>query len=250
MWDDEILLLRMTRVAIWGIAGLLLWAALVMASRLPMFDLHEIDIFGAQHVTMNQAQLVIRQHVRGNFFSVDLAAVRTVFIKLPWVRDASVRRRWPDGLAVTLEEHQPLTRWNDDALLNRNGEIFKAASNLNLPRLSGPTGSELEVLQMWRDFSRIVAPIHHYPVSVTLNDRRSWSLLLDNGMTVELGRDQVAWRLARWVNLYPAMLAQLDTPVTAVDLRYPQGFAVRLLGFKPNDQMHAGHLGQEQENSL
>ena len=250
MWDDETLLHRMTRVAIWGVAGLLLWAALVMASRMSMFDLHEIDILGAQHVTMNQAQLVIRQHVSGNFFSVDLAAVRTLFIKLPWVRDASVRRRWPDGLAVTLEEHQPLTRWNDDALLNSNGEIFKAASNLNLPRLSGPTGSEPEVLQMWRDFSRIVAPIHHVPVSVTLNDRRSWSLLLDNGIAIKLGRDQVAWRLARWVSLYPAMLAQLNAPVTAVDLRYPQGFAVRLLGLKDNNQMQAGHPGQAQGNSL
>lgn len=247
MWDDEVKLARMTRAALWGTAALLLWAGLVMASRLPMFDVQEIRIMGAQHVTMAQAGLAIRQYVTGNFFSVNLAAVRAIFIKLPWVRDASVRRRWPNGLEVTLEEHQPLARWNDDALLNREGEIFRAASDLNLPHLSGPQGSAQEVMQMWLNFSRILAPLHRVPVSVTLNDRRSWSVLLDNGMQIVLGHDQVAWRLARWVNLYPAMAAQLDAPVARVDLRYPQGFAVRLLATGSNEQAHAG---QKQGKSI
>ena len=239
MWDNEALLTRMTRAALWGTAVLLLWAGLVMASRLPMFDLHEIKIIGSRQVTMDQAQLAIRHGVTGNFFSVNLAAVRALFIKLPWVRDASVRRRWPDGLEVTLEEHQPLARWNDDALLNREGEIFRAASDLNLPHLSGPQGSEQEVMQMWLSFARILTPLKMVPVRVTLNDRRSWSVLLDNGMRIVLGHDQVAWRLARWANLYPAMVAQLDAPVAGVDLRYPQGFAVRLLATGFSDQTHA-----------
>ncbi len=228
MWDDEILLAKWTRAALFATAVLLLCASLVMVSRLKMFDLHEIKIIGAQHVTMNQAKLVIRQYITGNFFSVNLATVRAAFLKLPWARDASVRRRWPDGLEVVLEEHTPLARWNDNALLNRYGEVFTAASNADLPHLSGPPGSEHEVLQRWIDFSRILSPLKRTPFSVTLNDRRSWSLVMDNGVTIAMGSDHPAWKLQRWVALYPEMEAQLNAPLAAVDLRYQQGFAVRL----------------------
>lgn len=240
MWDDEVLLAKWTRAALLGTAALLLCASLVMATRLQMFDLHEIKIIGAQHVTMNQAKLVIRQYITGNFFSVNLATVRAAFLKLPWARDASVRRRWPDGLEVVLEEHAPLARWNDNALLNRYGEVFTAASNADLPHLSGPSGSEREVLQRWIDFSRILGPLKRIPLSVTLNDRRSWSLVMDNGVTIALGSDRPAWKLRRWVGLYPEMEAQLNAPVAAVDLRYQKGYAVRFSQSGSNDALQAG----------
>lgn len=236
MWDDEVALAKLTRLALWGTLALLLWAGLVMASRLDSFDLHEIDIVGAHHVTAEQAKLVVRERLTGNFFSADLDAARAAFIKLPWVRDASVRRQWPDGLVVKLEEHQPLARWNDDALLNTYGEVFKAACDLNLPHLSGPAGSEHEVAQAWMDYGRILAPLKARPVAVTLSDRRSWRVRLDNGMNIALGREHAAERLTRWVRLYPATMAQLDAPVVEVDLRYPKGFAVRLLATKPGDK--------------
>jgi len=236
VWDDEAALTKLTRLALWGTAALLLWAGLVMASRLDSFDLREIKIVGAHHVTAEQAKLVVQQRLSGNFFSADLDAARAAFVKLPWVRDASVRRQWPDGLVVTLEEHQPWTRWNDDALLNTHYEVFKAASDLNLPHLSGPSGSEHEVAQAWVNFSRILAPLKSHPLAVTLNDRRSWSVTLDNGMNVALGREQAAERLTRWVGLYPTTMAPLGVAVGAVDLRYPKGFAVRLLATKPGDK--------------
>ncbi|WP_124949468.1 cell division protein FtsQ/DivIB [Sulfuriferula thiophila] len=239
MWDDEVALAKLTRLALWGTAALMLWAGVVMLSRLDSFDLREIKIVGAHHVTTEQAKLVVQQRLTGNFFSTDLEATRAAFIKLPWVRDASVRRQWPDGLVVTLEEHKPLARWNDDALLNSYGEVFKAASDLSLPHLSGPAGSEHEVAQAWMDYEKILAPLKSKPVAVTLNDRRSWWVTLDNGMSIALGREQAAERLARWVKLYPTTMASLGVAVGGVDLRYPKGFAVRLLATKPGDKAQA-----------
>jgi cell division protein FtsQ len=239
VWDNEIVMAKLTRLALWGTAALLLWAGLVAASRLDMFELRRITILDAHHVTAEQARLVVQQRLRGNFFSADLDATRAAFIKLPWVRDANVRRQWPDGLVVKLEEHQPLARWNDDALLNSYGEVFKAATDLDLPHLSGPAGSEHEVAQAWQDFSRILAPLKARPVSVALNDRRSWWVALDNGMSIALGREQAAERLTRWVGLYQVSMAQLGAPVAGVDLRYPKGFAVRLQATKPGDKVLA-----------
>ncbi len=228
MWDDEVALARLTRWSLWATALIVLWALLVLASRLPWFDLRQIKVNGARHVTREQVNLVVYQHLRGNFFSADLDSARAAFTKLPWVRSASVRRHWPDALEVTLEEHKPLARWGDEGLLNTYGEVFQAATAQPLPLLSGPPGSEKEVAQRYADFSRILLPLHHRPVEVDLSARRAWSIRLDDGMNIALGREHMDTRLASFVALYPRTLANVATPVTYVDLRYPNGFAVRV----------------------
>jgi cell division protein FtsQ len=64
-----------------------------------------------QHVSAAQIAHAVRTSARGNFFTIDLAAVRTGIEALPWVRRAAVRRAWPAGLAVTLEEHEAAAQW-------------------------------------------------------------------------------------------------------------------------------------------
>jgi cell division protein FtsQ len=216
-------------------ALLLTWSALVAVSRLSVFDLREVKVNGAQHVTREQVDLVVHQHLTGNFFSANLDAARAAFTKLPWVRDASVRRHWPDALEVTLEEHKPLARWGDAALLNSYGEVFQAATAQVLPLLSGPMGSEKEVAQRYAEFSKTLLPLHQRLVEVNLSARRSWAIRLGNGMQIALGREQLTPRLTQFVALYPSTLANVATPVQYVDLRYPNGFAVRapLAAVKP-----------------
>jgi cell division protein FtsQ len=62
-------------------------------------------------VTPTQIEYAARSAVAGNFFTVNLDAVRAAFEKLPWVRKAEVRRRWPDGLELAIEEHVAAARW-------------------------------------------------------------------------------------------------------------------------------------------
>ena len=237
MWDDEATLSRLTRWSLWATTLIVVWALLVLASRLAWFDLHQIKVNGARHVTRAQVDLVVHQHLRGNFFSVDLEAARAAFTKLPWVRSASVRRSWPDALEVSLEEHKPLARWGEDALINSYGEVYRAATAQPLPLLSGPPGSVKEVAQRYAAFSQLLLPLGQRPVAVALNARRAWRIKLDNGMTIELGRIQMDARLSSFVALYPRTLANVATPVHYVDLRYPNGFAVRapLAAVKPGD---------------
>ena len=56
---------------------------------------------------------------------------------------------------------------------------------------------------------------------------------LDDGMQLELGREQVKERLGKFVSAYPVTLGSLAQPVGYVDLRYPNGFAARMPEFKP-----------------
>ncbi|MFO7541917.1 MAG: cell division protein FtsQ/DivIB [Thiobacillus sp.] len=261
-------LCQLARVLTWGAIGLLAYGGISWVAAQPWFALRTIEMkTPVAHVTKAQIQLVAERRVRGTFFTVDLESVRNSLEKLPWVREARVERRWPDTLVVSITEHVPLARWNDNALVNETGEVFVAAAGESLPRLSGPEGSSAEVVTAYRKHQAALAPLGMSISELRLSPRRAWRMRLDNGMQLALGREQPAERLARFVGLYPRLFAaqaaaspvqesaaatpalpalsaesgipatRLDIPVT-VDLRYPDGFAIRMpkgeTPFKPS----------------
>ena len=229
MWDKPDLLNR-TASALYGLAVLLAFVLVAAFTlRLPVFALREIRLDSAPaHVTPNEIERSVRGAVRGNFFTLDLDAIRTAFAGLPWVRNVELRRRWPDRLEVTLEEHVPLARWASRALVNTHGEIFEAAYSGALPVFIGPEGVAKEMAIQYEYFRRGLASIGHEPVQVLVSPRRAWRLKLESGLTLELGREQIEARLARFVAAYERTLGTLEQEIRHVDLRYANGFAVRI----------------------
>jgi cell division protein FtsQ len=232
MWDKPALMLWLANLLYAVAAILLLYAVLFLVVHLPLFPLREVKVNGElQHVTREQVQFIVTRALKGNFFTLDLNKTRRTFEKLPWVRNVNVRRRWPDKLEVTLEEHQALARWNNTALVNTQGELFQAASDQQLPVFSGPADSVKEVASQYQFFKQQLAATGHQPAQVSLSPRRAWQIRLDDGLVVELGREQVEQRLEKFVKVYDrslGRLGQMKKTVDYVDLRYPNGFAVRL----------------------
>lgn len=246
-------LTQVARVLTWGALGLLAYGAVSWVGAQPWFALRSIEVkTPVAHVTEAQIRLVAERQVRGTFFTVDLDSVRNSLEKLPWVREARVERRWPDTLVVSLIEYVPLARWNDNALLSADGHVFIAAVSGPLPRLSGPEGSHAEVAAAYRRHQAALAPLGMALDEVRLSPRRAWRLRLNSGMRLALGREQTDARLARFVSLYPRLFAAGTAPADAVavpaaspvipvtvDLRYSDGFAVRMPGgvspFKPSE---------------
>jgi cell division protein FtsQ len=238
MWDKPRLLVWVANMLYALAAILMVYAVLFLLVHLPVFPLREIKVNGElKHVTREQVQLIVRRELRGNFFTLDLDQARKGFEKLPWVRQVSVRRRWPDHLDVALEEHVALARWGGTALVNSHGELFHAASNAELPMFVGPVGMEKEVTERYETFRQLLAPLKFEPRQVVLSPRRAWQLRLNNGLTVELGREQTDARLAKFVSVYERTVGRLGQPVQYVDLRYPNGFAVRFPEFKRSNEV-------------
>ncbi|MCX2960017.1 MAG: FtsQ-type POTRA domain-containing protein, partial [Serratia symbiotica] len=44
--------------------------------------------------------------------------------RLPWIKQVSVRKEWPDELKIHLVEYVPIARWNDFYLIDNEGKIF------------------------------------------------------------------------------------------------------------------------------
>ncbi len=159
LWDRPQLLNLISDVLlVVGAAGLG-YAAVASVSRLPIYPLKEVVVTTPlAQVTTAQLEYAARSSLRGNFFTVDLDDVRGAFEKLPWVRRADVRRKWPGGIEVRLEEHVASAYWRvgetgDMRLVNRYGEVFTAASNARMPVFSGPEGSSGVLLAKFDEFS-------------------------------------------------------------------------------------------------
>ena len=125
MWDDA---KQMNALAatLALLASLGLAAALVThVVRQSAFAFSEVVVSTPLH-RANAAHLeaVIRAELTGTFFTMDLARARDALNRVPWVRDAGLRRQWPNRLEVTIEEHEPLARFNDNGFVNTRGEVF------------------------------------------------------------------------------------------------------------------------------
>jgi cell division protein FtsQ len=146
------------------------------------------------------------------------------------VRRVSVRRVWPDRIEVSVEEHAALARWGDDRLVNTYGETFSGKTADKLPWFVAPPGTSAEVTRRYRRFAEIVAPLNTSVERVVLTHRHAWQLRLANGLHIMLGRDadEAEGRLQRFVEAYPSV--ERTKKYEYVDLRYPNGFALRVPG--------------------
>ena len=215
---------------LYGLGALLAFIAMAaFVIQLPIFPLREIRLDASPvHVTRGEIERGVRGVIRGNFFTLDLEAIRDAFSRLPWVRGVELRRRWPDLLEVTLEEHVPLARWASKALVNTHGELFRATFDGPLPSFVGPEGAAKEMAIQYEYFRRGLSSIGQRPVQILVSPRRAWRLTLESGLVLELGREQIEARLARFIGAYERTVATLDHEVRHVDLRYANGFAVRM----------------------
>ena len=228
MWDKPILLNWIANFFYALATVLLVYGLIYVVVHLPIFPLREVRVDGQlDHLTREQVKLIVDRHLRGNFFTLDLVKARDAFEKLPWARNVSVRRRWPDKLEVTVEEHKELARWGDIALVNTYGELFHAASDSDLPVFYGPGDGVREVAEHYGRYSTLLSATGMRISVLALTPRRAWEIKADNGMVIELGRERMEERLEKFASVYQNTLANLGVNVMYADLRYPNGFAVR-----------------------
>jgi cell division protein FtsQ len=228
MWDNPTLL-KNTSTALFVVSVLLLlMGALHYALHLPtVLPIRSVRLAAVPvHVDAEQVLQVVRNGVRGNFFTVDIEQLRAELEKLAWVRQVNIRREFPNRLSVELAEHQALAHWNNQALVNVQGDVFNAVTIATLPEFVGQTGYSAQVAEQYALCNTQLQGIHLQVLSMVQSPRFAWQLHLDNGMVLELGSSEMQARLERFVAVYPYSLVTQQNKVRTVDLRYRNGFAV------------------------
>jgi cell division protein FtsQ len=155
-----------------------------------------------------------------------LASVRDNAKRIPWVRDAAVRRLWPDVIEVKFEAYRALARWNETALVSPAGEIFSAPTEAALPAFTGPDASARAITSMWPALVDALAPLASPIQEVRVSARGAWDVTLASGLRVVLGHEDIGARARRFAAAWP-QVAALGVETKYADLRYPNGFALR-----------------------
>jgi cell division protein FtsQ len=223
--------------------GILVWL-----SQRPVFALRQVVIEPVagetlKHINKPVVKQQVLETVQGNFFSVRLEDVKRGFESMPWVRHANVRRVWPNGLIVSIEEQKPFGIWgsiDSHILMNTHGELFAGrvsdvSDGVVLINVSGPEDSSKEVMRLYEKANAWFKPWNAEVKTLTLSDRYAWHVKLSNGMKVEFGRDEensdktlTEDRVARLFKYWPQIQEKWANRVDAIDLRYANGFAVHL----------------------
>jgi cell division protein FtsQ len=215
--------------------------ALVWVAQRPAFDLRHVEVRGAagelRHVSSAALRAALAGQLRGGFFTMPLERTRSVFESVPWVASASVRRRWPDRLVVTLTEHRALGLWSDGRLLSDGGILFvanaaEAEVDGPLPEFDGPPQLAAEAARRYYRLAAQLAPLALQIDELRVSERASWSVRASSEareVLIELGRDEPAGaldaRMALAAAHYPVVVAKFGAPPARIDLRYPNGFA-------------------------
>jgi cell division protein FtsQ len=171
----------------------------------------------------------------GNFFQVDVDEVQEKVSALPWVYSVAVRKHWPNELKIYVVDQKPVALWNGDFLINQQGKTFQAdilRLKSVLPQFFGPEGTEELALKNFRNLNSLLDYSNLAIDELVLSERFSWQLTLNDGVTLNLGREDRIERIQRFMDVYSIIKdkKQENQQVDYIDLRYDTGVAV---GWKP-----------------
>lgn len=192
--------------------------------------INEIQVEGSfRYLSEGATREVVEQLVSGSFLDLDIELLKQELELNPWVDSVSVAREWPDKLVVKVIEQQPIARWGENAFLNMRGDIVrveKAAKIEALPSFSGHDTYAKDIMQQYLSMGRWLAQSGLELNAISLDQTRSWTLTIDHGITVKLGRERLWEKLQFLLAAEKGELGDNLEKVKAIDMRYPGGFAV------------------------
>jgi cell division protein FtsQ len=248
IWNQtRVLKVLSTLMLVVGLLVTCSWLLFWLGQR-PVFTLNHLTIESLdgrelKHVNLPTIRSRAISQVQGNFFTIRLDQTRQTFESLPWVRKASVRRSWPNGIVVAIEEHQALAVWQGSdvpKLMNTYGELFvanmaEAEDGSSLLKVTGPEGSNQEVFTKLQKLNTWVAPWDTNVQKLELSSRYAWKVKLANGLSIDLGRElddrdskQIELSVERLMKSWPQVEEKWGKRIDSIDLRYANGYAIHI----------------------
>lgn len=211
------------------------WQMVKTKTYLPIEDIKIEGRF--ENLMQADIQKTVKSVLHGGYFTVDIGAIQHALMGLPWVEEVSVRRQWPAGLNISVTEKQAIARWGENRLISDKGTVFSPDAVLldtTIPYLDGPDNLHKIVWFFLKDTNKKIKKLDVVVKRLVLDKRRSWEMQLSNNLIVKLGRESTENRLQRFIKVFSLDEAPKMQNIESIDLRYPNGFAMRMKITKPD----------------
>lgn len=196
------------------------------------FGVEEITISGIGRLREAEVLAAAGIDPRSSLPFLDVTIAREGLEALPLVRQASVRKLFPDKVTIGLVEREPFALWQVDGqvyVIAADGEVidlFRPDPRYrSLPHVVGEGADER--LEDYLAIIDAAGPLRARIRAGTLVAERRWTLTLDDGIDVRLPERDPMAALERFVAIEERE-GVLEKDVIAVDLRLPDRIVVRL----------------------
>ena len=156
--------------------------------------------------------------------------LRERLIKLPWVRDATIKRNWPDTVEIHISERLPMVLWQQKKRLYLMDTEGIAITSKRLGRFhdllivvgEGAPKATPTLLAVIASEPSLVRKV----TAATLIGKRRWDLLLKGGIKIRLPEKNPhkAWQRLAHFNAKHKLLAR---DVHMIDMRLPHRLLIR-----------------------
>lgn len=198
------------------------------------FKLVDVTVEGRDYVERSAILAALNVKAGDSLLGIDLQASRQKLEAIDWVASATVERRLPDTLYVTLKERRAVAIWQNGGeytLIDHDGRTVRASrmppGAETLLLLGGP-GAPAHVGELLLLLAYEPAVARQLRAAVWVGQRR-WNLVLNNGVEIWLPEEDAVAALKQLAKLEDRHRL-LSREYGVVDLRLPDKLYLRKRG--------------------
>lgn len=209
----------------------------------PMTDISFVGYTGGEFIGANTGGVSEEELLElalplmgGSYWQLSVEQMKYAIESHPWVRRATVSKRWPAKVVVGIDEYVPVARWNEYQLMSMTGGLFKV-SNVeayeDLPRFRirwadrSDAVSVREMVERFNQYQTLLEPLSLEIKQMGLRTMDNVWLDIEGGLRIELGTQDHHKRLQRLLDFCLQQGVEQVQGWQVVDLRYVNGISVR-----------------------
>jgi len=194
------------------------------------FGISKIDISGQTLTSEADILKELAITSQDSTLNFDAAGALSRLESIPSIKSANIRKIYPNELAVSVVEKEPMARWRIDGVtqvVDENGSpiVTDDGSFRSLPLVVGEGAAD--------DAKIMIRLLDQYPsltgdlAALSRIGERRWDLIFYSGLRVELPETGVAQALQQ-LDMYEETSQLLDRDVNVIDMRVPGMLSLKL----------------------
>lgn len=231
------------RAATWLVGVVAIAVAIVGITELRAIPVGEISIHGysgSDHsnrgASLDDLLTIVVPYQGQAYWGVNLHQLQSELETHPWVRRATIFRRWPNNIAIGIDEQLPIARWNSRHLLASSGDLVRVENATlfsSLPRFVIPETVEenqqliRQMVDQYNGLQKILDSQQQKIVELGVSGVNDIWLVVSSGAKIELGKESQVMRLERLVSMVENKVIAGWEKIASADLRYAKGVSVK-----------------------